>query len=439
MEGQQRWRRLAWVLVLLGLLAAGGLAYRMLRQPAPQPPQIDLTGADPAVASAITAACDRVRVAPRDAGAWGFLGMILHAHEHVRESADCFRQAERLDPRDPRWPYYLGVALAPTEPEEALPKLRRAVALWGKEEQAPRLRLAGLLLAQDHQGEAQEQFQKVLDQAPDNAPAHLGLARVAVARNDPDAALGRLEKCLADPGTEKPARALRAELYHRKGDSKAAERERRLAQRLPQRDLFSDPLVDEMMDLGVGRLASVSRADRLVAQRRVPEAVALLQQTTSDYPDSASAWLALGRCYLENKQPAEAERALRTALARQPKRVECFFYLGVALVIQKRTADAADCFRRAVDLRPDFVEARSNLGRCLRLQGKRDLAIREFQAVLRYKPSSVTAHVQLGELLRDTDPAQARKHLESAVSLAPDNAQARKLLDELSRSRPSRP
>src|SRR5205807_1735517 len=123
----------------------------------------------------------------------------------VKEAVECFRQAERLDGREPRWPYYLGVVLAPTEPETALPKLRRAVELWGEGELVPRLRLAGLLLAQGQIDEAEEQFHKVLSQAPDNAPAHLGLARVAVERNDPSAALQRLEKCLANPATAKPA------------------------------------------------------------------------------------------------------------------------------------------------------------------------------------------------------------------------------------------
>jgi tetratricopeptide (TPR) repeat protein len=194
--------------VLAALLGSAGLAFWVLRRDTPPPPEVDLTGTDPAVAAAIETVRARVQQAPRDARAWGLLGMVLYAHEYAGESVLCFRQAQNLDARQPRWPYFLGIALAATDPVAALPELRRAVDLWGEGETAPRLRLANLLLSLGQVDEAEEQFRIVLRQAPD-AAAQLGLARVAVERNQPEEALKRLETCLADPVTQRPARSPR--------------------------------------------------------------------------------------------------------------------------------------------------------------------------------------------------------------------------------------
>src|SRR5439155_19466770 len=92
---------------------------------------------------------------PRSALPWGRLGMVLVAHDRTAEANQCFAQAEQLDPREPRWPYFQGVALSLGAPEEALPKLQRAVELCGDAAEAPRRRLAELLLLQGRAEEAE--------------------------------------------------------------------------------------------------------------------------------------------------------------------------------------------------------------------------------------------------------------------------------------------
>jgi tetratricopeptide (TPR) repeat protein len=431
--GRKRLRWAGLVLLLLGGLGAVAIVARA-RRPGPPPPVVDLGGADPAVAAAIEKARAGVEQGPNDAQAWGFLGMVLHAHEHVAEAAECFRQARRLDAREPRWAYYLGVSLALTDLEAALPCLREAVELWGEGEVAPRLRLAELLLAQGRDDEAEGLFRGVLRQAPHSALAHLGLARLAAQKNDSALALKHLEKCLADPDAQKPARALRAELFHRRGEGAAAERERRLVRSLPDPGSPFDPHLQEMADLQVGRVAAVARARRLFRQGQPGQAIALLQETVRAYPEAGSVWLDLGRAYLDLNDPRQAEPALRAALAREPGRVESSYYLGLALAGQGRIDEAAGHFRQAVRLRPDFVEAHLNLGKCLKHQGKRAEAIAQFRTALRYRPQEATAHVLLGEQLKQEGrTAEAREHLQRAASLDPDNAQARKLLESLPR------
>jgi tetratricopeptide (TPR) repeat protein len=414
-----RTRRWLCGLLLLALLGAGGAAVVLLRRDQP-PPAPDLTGADPALVALVEGSQAKVRKAPRDARAWGHLGMVLQANSYFDESVVCLREAERLDPTEPRWPYFLATALTLSDPEAALTKLRRTVELLGEKAVPPRLRLAELLLAQGYAEEAEGQFRRVLQSAPHLPLAHLGMARVTAQRNDTTASLQHLERCLSDPLTARAARGLRAELFQRGGDPRAAERERRLASRLPETDPPTDVLLEEMFALEVGQTAAITRGTRLLRQGRTDEAIALLRKTTTDYPDSGPVWVALGRAYLECRRPDAAERVLRVAVEKE-RGEEPLRCLGQALLELGRVEEAADQFRSALQARPNSVEAHTSLGQCLKQLGRREEAIRAYRQALRYRPNSVEAHAQLGELLAAAGrKEEAREHLEAAESLKGD-------------------
>ena len=151
--------------LLLALLAAGGiLAVWQWRQPAiPTLPDVDLADADPAVKSLIASAQAAVRRAPRSADAWGRLGMVLAAHSFYPESVVCFASAQRFDPEEPRWPYFQGVVLTLDDPDAAIAQLRRGEALCANGSDAPRLRLAEVLLGQSQAGEAEGRLREVQD------------------------------------------------------------------------------------------------------------------------------------------------------------------------------------------------------------------------------------------------------------------------------------
>src|SRR5207245_10323575 len=122
--------------------------------------------------------------APRSAKSWGRLGKVLLAHEFSDEARACFAQAEALDPREPRWSYHQGTILSQGEPDAAIPKLQRAVEGCGNDPDAPRLRLAEILLSQGHPGDAKAQCERVLRRDPAHAHAHVALARLAYQRGN---------------------------------------------------------------------------------------------------------------------------------------------------------------------------------------------------------------------------------------------------------------
>src|SRR5262249_29487024 len=364
----------------------------------------------------------------------GRLGMVLAAHSFYPESVASFAEAQRLDPGEVRWPYFRGVALTLGDPDAAIPYLRRAVELCGPADDAPRLRLAEVLLGQGQPREAEELFRQVLAHDPDNAHAHLGLSRLAYQRNDWPDSLAHLDGAADSPLTRKRAHTLLAEVHRRRGDPSAAERERRLAEDLPDDPEAPDPFLEDLERRQVGRPARLARASRLLKQDRVAEGVAVLRELVRDCPDSASAWLGLGRALIQQQHYRPAEQALCEAARLEPERVEGQFYLGVALFQQGRTPDATAYFHRATELRPDYALAQYNLGQCLKAQGDRGGAVAAFRAAVRYKPHFAQAHTDLGELLAQEGQRDlALQHLRLAAELDPTDVRAKTILEQYQR------
>src|SRR5262249_11127235 len=156
------------------------------------------------------------------------------------------------------------------------------------------------------------------------------LGRLAFQRDDWPARLAHRDRAAASPLTRKRAHILRAEVQRRRGDPSAAERERRVAEDLPVDPEAPDPVLEALEWLQGGRHSGLAQASRLLKQGRGAEAVALLGDLVGDYPDSASAWLGLGRALIQEERYRPAEQALREAARLNAERVEVSFYLGVA-------------------------------------------------------------------------------------------------------------
>jgi len=399
-----------------------------------QPPDMDLTGVDPAVIRVIEAARALVNQSPRSSQAWGQLGKTLLAHGfHVPASA-CLAQAERLSPAEARWPYLQGIALAaadPPDPDAAMQNFQRAVDRGGDAPQALRLRLGEALLGQDRLEEAEQQFQRVLQLDAANARAHLGLARVAIRRGDPEKSRGHLERALADPHAKKASRLLLAEVQQRLGKELPAEELGRAAQ-LPEDPAWPDPFWEDVARLTTGMRTHLSRADKWLRQGRVREAISLVQQTVRDYPDAYHAWLMLGRALIKERNFKEAEQALNTALKLAPDSPETQFHLGVALFLQGKQPAAETLFRSATEAKPNFAMAHYNLGHCLQHKGDRAGATEAFRVALRCQPDYADAHTALSQLLvKNGQSVEALAHARLALQYNPADATAKKLVQRL--------
>src|SRR5207244_4080191 len=175
----------------------------------------------------------------------------------------------------------------------------------------------------------EQQFERIVQLEPGNARAHVGLARLAIRRGDPQTSRGHLDRAAGDVHAKKAARLLLAEVEQRLGHEVPAD-ELRQAAELPDDPAWPDPFWDDVARLRTGLNAHLSRAERWLRQGRVPDAISVLQQCVRDYPDSHSAWLLLGRAMIKQRNLKVAEQALRTAVKRAPDSAEAQFHLGVA-------------------------------------------------------------------------------------------------------------
>jgi tetratricopeptide (TPR) repeat protein len=402
------------------------------RESAPEPPAVELTGVDPAVAAAVEEARAAVRRSPGSAAAWGRLGMVLTAHDFNEEAQPCFAEAERRDPQEPRWPYHQGLWLALTDPEAAAVKLRRAAELGGENFVAAALRLAELLQAQGLGDEAEGWLVQVLRRAPDDARARLGLGRLACRRGELAPAREHLTAAAADPLTRKAAHTLLAEVYRRGGDGRAADEELTRAEALPDNPPRPDPYVEEVARLKVGEAATFRRANRMVERGQSREALGLLRRAVHDYPASSRCWVLLAWAANEQKDYPEGEAAARAALCLEPDLPAAHLCLGIALVGRGRAKEAAACFRRALEFKPNYTEAHYNLALCLRWQGERAAAVESLRTAVRCRPESVRSHARLGEwLAEDGRYEEAAEALEQAARLDPDDGAVRQRLAEV--------
>jgi tetratricopeptide (TPR) repeat protein len=433
--GPHRWYRSRWFLVLplaCCLLLAGGV-YLHWSHAAPEPPTLEGKGLDPVIVAAVEEARGRVRQSPRSAAAWGRLGLVLVANGFRADANVCLAEAERLDPREPRWPYFQALGgLAVGDGENALPKLEQTLALCNDTFDGPRLRLADLLLSLDRLDEAENHFRHLLEKNPRHARAQLGLAKIFFQRGDPRASLAPLRFARDDSRTRKAAYQLLAQVQRQLGNQAEAEEAQRWAARQPDDPFWPDRLFEELTAARTGKEVWMDRAKELALKGKVADAVAVCQQTVRAYPDADEPWLQLGLVYLLQKNQPGAEEAFRRATELAPASPENRFYLGNALALRGDLMGGIACFRKAVELKPDYTPAYHTLGNCLTQTGDLSGAIDAYRAAVRHEPTLFEVQLSLATLLAEKGPyPEALLHAEQALRLKPSDPRARKLVERL--------
>lgn len=428
-------RNLRRLVVGLCLLAVAGGGFYFWRQNSlPKPPVIKLSGSDPAIIKAIEEARAAVRSSPRSGRAWGRLGMVLSIHDILPEADICFAQAERLEPREPRWPYLRGLARSGEDPAAALPSLQRAAARCG-DLPAPHLRLAELLIERGRFDEAAAEIKPVFQQDPHNARALLCLARLAIGRGESNTALEYLRESIQYAPDVKAPHTLLGAIQQRLGNEATAEEAFRRASQLPEMHVWPDPYLIEINALRTGLTAMADNAESWLKQGYVTNAVALMQQAVTQYPDRMQAWLVFGKALRQGGKLADAEHALRQAVRLDPDSVAARTELGSTLFAQAKYPEAEANYREAIRINPNLAEAWFNLGLCLMNQRDSAHAIEAFQNAARFKPDFTYAYIRWGQALgRLQRVPEAIEQMQHALRLSPTNQDAREMLEILLRS-----
>lgn len=260
----------------------------------------------------------------------------------------------------------------------------------------------------------------------------LGLGRLASLRGNLREAEERLSLAATDSRTRKAASALLAEVEHRLGDHGKAGELLVETSRLPDDPSWTDPFMDEVVRMEMGRKRKLTIATAMMRARQTRKAIPLLRATLEQYPDSDRLLLLLGLAHNMDEHWSEGEKVLREALSVAPNAPRIHYNLGLSLAAQKRYAEAASCFEKASGLMPTDAMASFHLGRCRMQLGDIAAAERAWRAALDARPAFPDAHRQLGELLEKSGRHdEARKHLQEAVALNPRDAASAQLLKDI--------
>lgn len=438
-------RRTVLVAALVSLFIAGsGTAYWFFHRfpAAPMPPVVPANPAEPEFTAVAQKLRGEVLREPRSARTWGRLGQALLANDWMESEAQvCFAEAQRLDPKNPHWPYYqAGILLNQGEREAALPYLQRAAAhcaVAAPDKTAPRLRLAETLLALGRRGEAEEQFRQVLGRNADDVRAHYGTALAAADRQEWQTSRKHLLRCLGSPLAQQKACVQLAFVSQCLGDTANAQKYRQQADRLPADQDWNDPYVTEYLVWAVTKRNRYRLAESLEASGRLREAASVVRPMVREYPDDYRAPYLLGKIVGQLGGSREAEIALRQALRLAPEKVQVHYYLGLVLFTQaveaaehgdrvraeKLYQEAAERSREALTLKDDYGFAHMTLGLALKGLGKRAEALSALRQAVRCNPEHAELHFYLGDLLAEEGQnKEAREQLEQALEMVPPNA-----------------
>lgn len=397
------------------------IRHRAESDPALRIPPVETRDVLPTVAKEIRQRQEAIMADPDSAEAWGMYGLVLLAHDFRDQAATCFTEAEKLDGRDYRWPYYYGMTLGTIDAERSLHAFERAVEVEPNRITL-RLRLAEWQFDMRRLEECEREVTIALEQEPGNARAQLLMARLRLQQGRVEESLQYAEQAAASRyRNRRDVHELLARLYTRLGRPNDAQREVELAEKLPRGvAVWNDP------EMGFGgtlmRDASILNTQATLHRWRgdVDMWLQTLQQVVQAEPDNIRAKERLAQALLDAKKYTEANQFIETVLRDYPNFSEFECLRGQIDMAQGHATDAQRHFERAIELKHDFGQAFMWLGRALLDQGKYKQAIDALSESVRLSPSLAEAHHALGLAYQHEGQLDEAIHaLKDATNLKP--------------------
>ncbi len=172
----------------------------------------------------------------------------------------------------------------------------------------------------------------------------------------------------------------------------------------------------------------VEEAWALLGKGQRPQAIRLLYETVKAEPGNADARLLLGSVLQEEGDAAGSIAQLTEAVKLRPGSAEAQDALGEAFNAAGDTKAARGPFQKAVAIDPKFAQAQLNLGLVLLDAGELDQAALHLDRAIELlgnKPDAAYPHYLRAKVSSaQNDLKQAIAHLQQAVALRPDFAEA---------------
>jgi tetratricopeptide (TPR) repeat protein len=419
------------VIVSIALVLAIAAALTVLYKPwnpilygRAQPPLPSSSDLEPPLAQRLEERIAAVRAKPYDARVWGMLGETYDVHEIYPQAIECFERAEKLDPKNPRWPYLLGLAQRIGDQKAALKCFERAIAL------APDMAAAHFFaghgyLQSERFDDAEREFTRAQELQADVPATLIGLAKVAQSKQDPKRALEFLERAMKHNPATQEARWLTAAAWRALGDEKQASQFANAGAPPPAQETYPDQLrAEELSREGVTLRFARTRAELLIARKNPDEAVKEITRYLDQVPTSALALIALGDVYLQIGKPEEAITRYQAALSIDPTQAGALGSLSTALARTGQRDEAIAKLRQAIALEPGRVEFKSGLAAMLAEssdKAEREESLALMLEVSTARPEDIATWVNLAQAQGANGHAdEAMAAFQHALQLAPD-------------------
>ncbi|MDP9479075.1 MAG: tetratricopeptide repeat protein [Actinomycetota bacterium] len=303
------------------------------------------------------------------------------------------------------------------------------------------------LLNLDRLEEAEASFLDALELDPEWVAPRMGLAMVALRRDEPFKIVHHLERAIeADPG-HPDAYVELGRYYGFMGEPALAKATfERWTKRLPEdADMlinagltlfdaadyaesleFFEKAIEVASDEGQRSGAQTFRANALDMLGRYAEAVAAYQRVIAETPDWWEAHANLGICHARNGHPERAEAAFRRGLTDCPGSPEIRDELAAHLLAQRRNlSEALTLSEEAVALGRDEIRHLITLGEARLALEDEAGAAEAYEAVLALDPENPEAHLELGILHEHGgEPERAEEHFVESLKSDPANPRA---------------
>jgi len=244
------------------------------------------------------------------------LGILL-LEKDPAAAAVSLRQAVGLLPSQSRPRFLLGVALERSGDLPGAAEAFESASTLDSADEESLLHLGNVLLQLKKPADAEKQFRLILGRDPKSTAGLRGLALSLELQNKPEALDAYRNYLVEQPqDTAIRSRLVRLLMASQKYDEAFAESEKLSAGQVPTLDAL--------------RL----RADILIGQNKLDEAVQTLQQAITLAPQDAQLHAGLGRLYLQKRDFSAAEHELKTAIQLDKsnavywKDLASTFYLG---------------------------------------------------------------------------------------------------------------
>ena len=262
---------------------------------------------------------------------------------------------------------------------------------------------------------AQEDFQKVVQLAPEIAEGHSALGSVLVQLGQAALAIPELERALAIKADDRSAQTNLAVAFEETG---AYEKSLALFRALDQDSSEAWPAT-----------AVISYVRALGATGNADEALLRMQKAVSDaVPGSADAATlhdALGSLEAQRQNWPTAQTQFEQALAIDANLAAAHEHLGVTLLAEQRTPEALRELSTAVQLAPDRASTQLEFGRALIAAGQDEQALPVLKRAAELAPDSLDGKYQLALALQGTGQEQQSIPLfEQFVAAQPRNSSA---------------